>query len=162
MFDLYKRCLKRYHKLEPQLNRRGLYFERLIAFGAGPKDGNQLEFILDAYGARKGVIRSKFQAAIFDPARDHVPDARIGFPCLQHVSFVPSNTGLRMNAFYATQLIFEKAYGNYLGLWRLGEFMAAEMGLTFTNLTCVVGVERLAVPKAQIKTLIDAVRPLLV
>lgn len=161
LFSLYEKSLPRYHKLEPKLNRRGLYFERLIAYGRGPKDGNQLEFILDLYGSRKGVIRSKFQASIFDPERDHVLAARTGFPCLQHVSFVPNKetSELSLNAFYATQLLFQKGYGNCLGLWRLGEFMAGEMGLTLKNLTCVVGVEMLGATKVVVKNLVEAVRP---
>lgn len=84
-----------------------------------------------------------FQASIFDPERDHVPDAQLPFPCLQHVSFVPQDHNLMLNAFYATQQIFEKAYGNYLGLCRLGDFMAREMGLTFERMNCFVGVAKL-------------------
>jgi hypothetical protein len=78
-------------------NGRGLYFERLIGFGAGPKDGNQLEYIITEFNGRPGVRRSMFQAAIFDPGRDHVRAAQLGFPCLQHVSFVPDERGLTLN-----------------------------------------------------------------
>ena len=86
-----------------------------------------------------------FQASIFDPKRDHVSNAQLPFPCLQHVSFVPENKEktLTINAFYATQQIFEKAYGNYLGLCRLGDFMAGEMGLTLERMNCFVGVAKL-------------------
>jgi len=84
-----------------------------------------------------------FQASIFDLARDHVIDPRIPFPCLQHVSFIPQNKSLIMNAFYATQLLFNKAYGNYLGLCKLGDFMAHEMGLTFERMNCFVGVAKM-------------------
>jgi len=161
LFSLYEKCLPRLHKLEPQLNNRGLYFERLVAFGRGPKNGNQLDFILELNDSRKGVIRSKFQASIFDPERDHVRAARTGFPCLQHVSFVPNRktSELSMNAFYATQLLFQKGYGNCLGLWRLGEFMAGEMGLRLKNLTCVVGVEMLGATKTKVADLVKVVRP---
>ena len=38
---------------------------------------------------------------------------------------------------YATQYMFERAYGNYLGLCRLGHFMAQEMGKQLTQVTCV-------------------------
>lgn len=85
-----------------------------------------------------------FQAAIFDPARDHIRNARVVFPCLQHVSFVPTNEGLVTNAFYATQYVFDKAYGNYLGLTQLGAFMAHEMGLPFARLNVAIGVAKLA------------------
>ena len=107
---------------------RGLYFERMVMYGRGPCDGNQLEWILSQFGSRKGVRRSMLQAATFDPGRDHVASAQLGFPCLDHVSFVPTRAGLVVNATYATQQVFDKAYGNYLGLTRLGAFMAKEMG----------------------------------
>ena len=59
-------------------------------YGRGPCDGNQLEWILSQYNSRAGVRRSMFQAATFDPARDHVASAQLGFPCLQQVSFEPT------------------------------------------------------------------------
>lgn len=99
------------------------------------------------------------QASIFDPKRDHVRSAQLGFPCLQHVTFVPNDGGLIINAFYATQQIFEKAYGNYLGLCRLGHFMAHEMGLTLERMNCVIGVEKLDFgPKSKLSSLIEAAR----
>jgi len=143
LFEIYLNTLPRYKALEPHKNRRGLYFERLIAFGSGPNNGNQLEYIISQYKSRPGVRRSMFQASIFDPARDHVPNRRLGFPCLQHVSFVPQKNILILNAFYATQQLFNKAYGNYLGLCRLGDFMAHEMGLSFERMNCFVGVAKM-------------------
>ncbi|GET43878.1 thymidylate synthase [Microseira wollei] len=143
LFDIYLNTLARYKALEQHKNRRGLYFERLISFGSGPNNGNQLEYIISQYKSRTGVRRSMFQASIFDPARDHVPDPRLGFPCLQHLSFVPQKNSLIMNAFYATQQLFNKAYGNYLGLCRLGNFMADEMKLSFERMNCFVGVEKM-------------------
>jgi hypothetical protein len=83
------------------------------------------------------------QASIFDPGRDHVRNAQLGFPCLQQVHFVPENGGLAVHAFYATQQLFDKAYGNWLGLCHLGQFMACEMGLRLVRLNCYVGTEKL-------------------
>lgn len=158
-FQIYKETAPRYKALASSKNHRGMYFERLIAYGDGPHDGNQLEFIITEYNARTGVRRSMLQASIFDPGRDHVRSAQLGFPCLAHVSFVPNNGGLIINAFYATQQIFEKAYGNYLGLCRLGHFMAHEMGLTLERMTCVIGVEKLDFsPKSKLSSLIEAAR----
>lgn len=158
-FDIYKENIPRYKAWAPTKNHRGMYFERLIDFGVGPHDGNQLEFIITEYNARKEVRRSMLQASIFDPKRDHVRSAQLGFPCLQHVSFVPNDGGLIVNAFYATQQIFEKAYGNYLGLCRLGHFMAHEMGLTLERMNCVIGVEKLDFsPKSKLSQLIEAAR----
>jgi hypothetical protein len=147
LFERYLKFLPRAKAIKhcKQKNSRGLYFERLIAFGSGPCNGNQIEFILSEYHKRTGVRRTMFQASIFDPGRDHVRSAQLPFPCLQHVSFVPQGETqtLTMNAFYATQQIFNKAYGNYLGLCRLGNFMAKEMGLTFNRMNCFVGVAKL-------------------
>jgi hypothetical protein len=144
LFNLYKGVYPRYVAMNRRANGRGLYFERLTMFGGGvPCDGNQLEWILSQYNSRSGIRDSMFQAAVFDPARDHINNARVGFPCLQHVSFVPTSDGLVVNAFYATQYVFDKAYGNYLGLAQLGAFMAREMGLRLARLNVTVGVAKL-------------------
>ena len=82
--------------------------------------------------------RSALQAAIFDPTKDHTNQRMRGFPCLQQVAFAPQGAdGLMVTGLYATQYIFERAYGNYLGLCRLGRFMAQEMGKQLTQVTCV-------------------------
>jgi len=38
------------------------------------------------------------------------------------------------------QYLFERAYGNYLGLCRLGRFMAEQMGLSLVKMTCIAVV----------------------
>lgn len=162
LFELYKGIYPRYVAMNRRANGRGLYFERLTMFGSDvPCEGNQLEWILSQYNSRSGVRDSMFQAAVFDPARDHIKNARVSFPCLQHVSFVPTGDGLVMNAFYATQYVFDKAYGNYLGLAQLGAFMAHEMSLRLTRLNVTVGVAKLdGVSKsdASLKPIITAAR----
>ncbi|WP_458758588.1 thymidylate synthase [Afipia sp. TerB] len=142
LFALYAGVFPRYVAMNRSANGRGLYFERMTHFNeATPSNGNQLEFILSNW--KEGVRDTMLQVSIFDPARDHTRQARIVFPCLQHVSFVPTNEGLVANAFYATQYVFDKAYGNYLGLARLGAFMAHEMQLPFVRLNVTVGVAKL-------------------
>lgn len=141
-FALYRETLPRWKAMNKMANHRGMYFERLIKYGRGPYDGNQLEWILAQY-SRAGVRRSMLQATTFDPERDHVANAQLGFPCLQQISFVPTDMGLVLNAFYATQQIFDKAYGNYLGLARLGAFMAREMHMSLARLNVTVGVAKL-------------------
>ena len=104
---------------------------------------------------KKGVRVSAFQASVFDPARDHTSAAQLGFPCLQHVTFVPDfhDGSLGLNAFYATQQLFEKGYGNYLGLARLGMFVAAERAFISLGCSCFVGVEKMeSKPKAGVGT----------
>lgn len=126
-------------------NRKGTYFERLISYDGNK---NQLEIIITSYlkdkNKDKGVRRSKLQASIFDPRHDHTDAAYQGFPCLQHVTFSVSKTGgLTLNSFYAMQYLYERGYGNWLGLIYLGQFMAREMNLKFEKFNCFVGVEQL-------------------
>lgn len=161
LFRLYQDVFKRYRVINKRANGRGLYFERLIQYGSGPCEGNQLEWILGQYHSRKGVRDSMYQASIFDPGRDHVATAQLQFPCLQQVSFVPTQEGLVINAFYATQQLFVKGYGNYLGIARLGAFMAHEMCIPFHRMNVFVGVaklERIHKTDASLHPLIDAAR----
>ena len=159
LYDRYLAILPRV-KRRNAANRYGLYFERMIRFGSGPKDGNQLEHLIDIWQAN--VRRpTAFQVNIFNPARDHTRQRLRGFPCLQHVCFTPLDRGkLAVMAVYPSQYVFERAYGNYLGLVWLGKFLADELDLDLTQLTCTVGI---ALPgeatKAVMRNLMTAVQP---
>lgn len=137
-------------------NNKGLYFQRLIDYGRGPCDGNQLEFIIKEYNERKGRT-SKFQATTYDPEHDLNSNPYMPFPCLQHVSFVPTEDGLVVNAFYAMQYLVERGYGNFVGLSHLGDFMASQMGLKLAQVNIMAGVEKLTYSQTKMKSLIDQV-----
>lgn len=163
LFTLYRATFPRWQAMNRKANGRGLYFERMVKYGRGPCDGNQLEWILSQFSSRAGVRRSMLQVTTFDPGRDHVAGAQLGFPCLQQVSFEPTSAGLVTNAFYATQQIFDKAYGNYLGLTQLGAFMAHEMGMPLARLNVMVGIaklERITKSDADLAPLAAAARAL--
>jgi thymidylate synthase len=155
LYSAYRDNLAEYVAMESSKNRRGLYFGRLIAYdidpktgerlpyvpdGTVPQNGNQLEFVIRR--CKKGVRASAYQLSLFDPSRDHLESPYLPFPCLQHVTFVPDfNDGtLGLNAFYATQQLFEKGYGNYLGLAQLGMFIASQTGLKLSRVSCFVGI----------------------
>lgn len=161
-------------KARDRLNKKGTYFERMIAFqGVKHRDGrdelvvkNQLQHIVDIWRRDQGngtrPRQSALQVACFDPAKDHTGATRSGFPCLQQVSFAYGDRGeLAVNAYYPTQYIFDRAYGNYLGLCHLGHFMACEMGLTLVRVNCYVGVPELGVTKTAIRGLAETVRAVL-
>lgn len=143
LFQFYKMAFPGYQSMNRSLNGRGLYFERLVQYGRGPEEGNQLEWILSQFGKRPGVRRSMLQASVFDPGRDHTAQVQVVFPCLQHVAFGPSKDGLVVNAFYATQQVLHRAYGNFVGLAQLGAFMAHEMDMPLAQLNVMAGVEKL-------------------
>lgn len=138
---LYKRYFRIQSKIRKySANRYGVYFQRLIAFGCDrdlPEEKNQLEHIIQTWNGGNHR-RSALQASIVDPFKDHTDQRQRGFPCLQQVAFAPvENNGLSVTGFYAIQHMFARAYGNYLGLTRLGAFMAHEMGLTLSKVICI-------------------------
>lgn len=151
LFERYKRLLHRIRKASRK-NTRGTYFERMITGGPRQQE-NQLEFAINAYLSRNGVRRSILQIGVFDPSRDHSAAAQLGFPCLQHVTFAPTKEGLSVNAFYATQYMVERAYGNYVGLCRLGKFVAHEIRRPFVRFTCFTGIGECEVPKDRLQNL---------
>ena len=139
--DLYQRYLTIIQRIRKHRgNRHGVYFQRLISFGADSNTGeavNQLEFIISTWN-KGNHRRSALQASLIDPRVDHTHQRQRGFPCLQQVAFAPmGDNGLAVTGFYAKQHMFERAYGNYLGLFRLGRFMAHEMGLTLSQVVCI-------------------------
>jgi thymidylate synthase len=136
LFERYKRAWSGIKLCKT--NRKGVYFRRLTSYQSKTEAEpvNQLQFIIDTY--KQGNHRkSAMQAAIFDPSRDHSNAPILGFPCLQQVTFTPIGYDqLSITGFYAKQLHFEKAYGNYLGLYQLGQFMAKQLGLKLTQVIC--------------------------
>lgn len=144
-------------------NYKGHYFRRLVAYNE--KNGepiNQLKHIIETYNGIEGVRkpvhrRSALIALTFDPALDHTAQAMRGFPCLQQICLVPSKEGkLILNAVYAMQHLSDRAYGNYLGLERLGNFMAEEMGLELTEVNCIASILSIGNMKKHLaKNLVD-------
>lgn len=140
LFDRYARVLPRLKR--DKRNHNGIYFERMMNFL--PKNEevevNQIEYIL---GTRTtgNHRRSAYQLSIIDPTRDHTNQRQRGFPCLQQVSISPiGEDRLSVPGFYATQTLFERAYGNYIGLCELGRFFAHQWGMQLTRVTCVASV----------------------
>jgi hypothetical protein len=144
---------ERYLKLWPRIskvrqNRRGTYFQRMISYPQPSESAfNQLEFVISAYsnGTRR---RSALQCGILAPNIDLNATPFQGFPCMQQVAFIPEGrNGLRISALYPMHYLWARAYGNYLGLIHLGRFMAFEMGLELTALTCIALVAKVDEPE---------------
>jgi hypothetical protein len=155
----------RYFKALPQLrkckaNANGIYFERLVKYGE--TDLNQLDFFLTSRNEKHNNRRSVLQAALVDPKKDLTNQPRRGFPCLQQVSFAPfGKNELAVNGFYGTQHIYKKAYGNYLGLLNLGKFVAHELGLRLTQVSCFTGIAQLGAAKKEVIQIAKGVEKLL-
>jgi hypothetical protein len=144
--DDAEQLFSRYNRLWPRIQRanpRGTYFRRLTAFAPKGQDGeavNQLRHVIDTH--RDGNHRrSALIACIFDPTRDHSDCRQQGFPCMQQVSFAPlGDNELMVTAVYVTQFLFPRAYGNYLGLCRLGQFVAKHMNRRLTRVNCIATI----------------------
>ena len=160
LFDRYLTIYPHLRKMH-KANRNGMYFQRLIAFGSdnnGTGGFNQLDHVLTTWDGGNHR-RTALQASIFDPLEDHTDQRQRGFPCLQQVSFAPTGKdGLAVTGFYATQYIVERAYGNYLGLCWLGQFMAHEMGLKLERMTCVAAPAVRNRSKARLEPLAKRIR----
>ncbi len=140
---------ERHDKILPSIrscdaNKRGHYFRRMISFDKPVGGINQLEKVFDVWDSSHR--HSGLQVAFFDPNRDHIRSPYLGFPCLHQISFdcygANGADGMGITAFYGTQHNHRKAYGNLLGLSRLGMFMAHEMDLEFVRLNCVSGLAK--------------------
>ncbi len=144
-----KRVLPRLKELSP-LNRRGTYFSRMIdatgarGTGSRPRPVNQLSEILRWWNrGHTRPRRSALQIGIYDPAKDHTGAARSHFPCLQQVSLGYRGDRLSVTAYYPTEYVFDRGYGNYLGLCQLGAFMAHEMRLRLERVNVLVALPEL-------------------
>lgn len=112
----------------------------MLTRGEG-KTIDQLGFIIDLLrNSQRWPRQSALQISCFDPAKDHTGQPVRGFPCLQQVGL--SHDGdkrIAVHAFYPTQYIFDRGYGNYLGLCHLGSYIAHQTGLQFARLNCYIG-----------------------
>lgn len=140
-------------------NRAGTYFHRLIDWPGRHGVVNQLERAIERLRRERASARPK--SSIYELAlgvdEDLAPsdpivgddgidlpifrpdtDNRImGFPCLSHISLTLHGGQLHVTALYRNQHFVRKAYGNYLGLSRLLQFLCTESGCEPGELVCV-------------------------
>jgi hypothetical protein len=145
VYARYANIWPRLKKRSPS-NARGNYFQRLVDFEdeaeTNGRSTNQLKTIVANY--KKTHRRSALQATIFDPQRDLAPKPMQGFPCLQQVAFSPTKKGLIVTGFYVLQYVFERGYGNYLGLCRLGAFMAQQLDMPLLKVVTMLSFAKYA------------------
>jgi hypothetical protein len=133
------------------------YFDRLVRWPGRDGEVNQLEALvqrLQAEIGRRGPKSSAYEAGIAGPDDGEVlaagqdgGDLRvqapgldpcyIGFPCLSHVSVTLHGGAIHLCALYRNQHFISRVYGNYLGLARIGQFVATEVGCELGEIACV-------------------------
>lgn len=159
-----EKLFKDYRKILPKLrkcrhNKNGIYFERMIAYprmnldrqdeDSGKIPINQLDQIITHWkncrSNGRGPKKRNVQMILVDPHKDLGQLPFSIFPCLHQVSFDYNyqTRTICVVGYYPSQYLLERAYGNYLGLARLGKFMAHELGgLRLDRVTCITAIAK--------------------
>lgn len=172
LYDLHERAMR----LQRRMRFKDNYFNRLVSWPSSNEPLNQLEalvFKLTREIKTKSPKSSIYEVGIEHPELDVVTsggDVRVqspehdkslmGFPCLSHLSFTLVGGELHLTAVYRNQYFVARAYGNYVGLARLVEFVADESGCTPGEILCVAthADAELRLGKAKVGALLETAR----
>ena len=149
LYDLHERAMRVQRRMRAKDN----YFNRLVSWPSSDEPLNQLEALVHKLTSEvkaRSPKSSRYEVGIEHPEFDVGTlggDVRVqspehdkspmGFPCLSHLSFTLVGEELHLTAVYRNQHFIARAYGNYVGLTRLVEFVADESGCTPGEILCV-------------------------
>ncbi|MFJ4836353.1 hypothetical protein ACIP79_41650 [Streptomyces sp. NPDC088747] len=166
---------ERYRRMYPVIkrypgNHRGTYFGRLVSYPAASNTGvDQLGTTISRLRAQAAgtKIAAAYEidiAAATDTEEVSADllvhtagkdNSYIGFPCLSHISLqLDRDRRVHAAVLYRSHFMFERAYGNYLGLGRLLAYIAQQAELGCGTLTVVAGHARLDGPITQLRPLL--------
>lgn len=141
---LYKKYWRYFQFTRTQPHRGwGTYFERMIRYSPDGNDGHavdQLSNIIDAINGRSTNYGAAYVIVIPYPQKES--KRKMGAPCLNYLT-VQVEAGeiqrycINLLAVYRNHDFLERAYGNYLGLCKLLEYIAAETNSEVGKLTCI-------------------------
>ena len=147
-------------------NAKGRYFERLIALHRS--DGqpfNQLAHTIEKLKGAKARARYEIDLmtevdvpdglGVYSSERDADKPSRMGFPCLSHLAFQTEQNRVHCVAFYRSQDLSTRGYGNYWGIGQLQEFVAKEATLTPGTLTVIAGIATLGITRENARQFIE-------
>lgn len=133
-YAAYIKSHLRAKRMRPRSKRWGTYFERLIAFGNNPI--NQLEEIISTLEHRQRDYQASLVMHISSAETDSLIKT-IGNPCLQYIELLSEHPqSLSLLAVYRNHDYLNKAFGNFIGLSKLLEFICCEVGKQPGNLIC--------------------------
>lgn len=138
--DLAGYYRERYPQLRAvQSNAVGTYFGRVVAF---PRcDGSIGDQLTDTVRKLRQELdggtpkSSRYEISIYSELKDTGP---MSFPCLAHVSVHLHDAALHMQAVYRNEYLIGRAYGNFLGLGQLLEYMANAAGVGLGELLMTI------------------------
>jgi len=135
----------------------GTYFYRMIHWEDRGRSINQLECTIEKLlETQSGMPRYKstYEVSVYRPQNDRF--IRRGAPCLSHLSFKLENGALFLTVVYRNHFYIERAYGNFIGLGRLIDFVAKESKLSVGKLTCVSTHAELGFSKSSVMSLMNS------
>lgn len=138
-------------------NKSGTYFYRMIHWGNPETPMNQLESTINKLREAQTwgkAYRSRYEVSIYRPETDR--RKLMAFPCLSHLSFKLYGGRLHLTAVYRNQFYIERAYGNFIGLGHLMEFIARESESTIGPLTCIATHAELDCRRNAVSSLVDS------
>ena len=147
LYELHAKAQRMQQRMRDPEN----YFNRIVAYpGKGAEPFNQLEYVVERLitqrkpRKRGGPLSSAYEIGLSAPdggdLRVQAPgrDRKLmSFPCLSHISFTLDGDVLNLAALYRNQYFITRAYGNYLGLSRIGQFIATEVGVQLGEIVCL-------------------------
>jgi thymidylate synthase len=145
---------REYRQRMHRSNAKGRYFERLIALKRNDgKPFNQLAHTIDKLRDKNASARYEIDLisevevseamGIYCSERDATKPPRAAFPCLSHLALQRDGELVHCVAYYRSQDMAERAYGNYWAIGQLQQYIAAEAGLRTGSLTVVSGIVNL-------------------
>jgi len=138
--ELTQEYLEMYPALKKLGSPRGTYFGRVVAYPrADGSTGNQLLTTIEKLTAASAGRRwsSIYEINIYNEQKD--TQQMLSFPCMSHLAFHLDGDRVDCLATYRSHDFVERAYGNYLGLAQLQEYVAGRAGLIPGELAVVVG-----------------------
>ena len=155
LFEYYTANYKRFKR-----RRWGTYFGRMTSwpFTSNAQQINQLDEIIRILKRRSNVFAAAYTIQICSPEKNFCQ--RRGAPCLNSIFLQLEKQPSRLNmlAIYRNHDIISKAYGNYIGLGRLMNFLRERTRFSLGTLTCVSSHAYIdsSIPREKLKTLIQS------
>ena len=136
---LYDAYFQAYDRLT-ETKRWGRYFERMTRHRKlNGTTYNPLQDLIDKMKRQEAAsvrYSSAYELAVYDPLKDG--RMLYGGQCLSYLSFKRSKQdGLMLTALYRNHTYITRCLGNLIGLGRLQEFVAKEVGIPVSSLTCI-------------------------
>ena len=103
-----------------------------------------------------GVAEGEYDMPLYSPAQDGT--RRMGSPCLSHLSFKLFQNAVHLTALYRSHDYSYKVPGNLLGLARLQNCVAKEVGRSIGSLTVHSSYAYLSSSKGRMRSLLKNLR----